>query len=170
MTIEKFKNIDYFSCTTDAGSSLAGHTYVDINVHFLDENFKPEKKIVAVVPVVSKTAPDYRAVTEALLDEHGIKEKVFSYTTDNEPTMVSCFPKSVRNGCLAHIESKASEKACDAPKRLKMVRKKFRKVIRKSNKSSKLKAFIKEEQLKRDLKPITLKPETDTVFCFHSTK
>ena len=164
LTIEKFKNIDYFTCTTDAGSSLAGHTFVDINVHFLDENFKPEKKIVAVVPVVSKTAPDYRAVTEALLDEHGIKEKVFSYTTDNEATMVSCFPKSVRNGCLAHIESKASEKACDAPKRLKMVRKKFRKVVRKSNKSSKLKAFIKEEQLKRDLKPITLKPEVKTRF------
>ena len=164
LTIEKFKNIDYFSCTTDAGSSLAGHTFVDINVHFLDENFKLEKKIVAVIPVVSKTAPDYQAVTAALLDEHGIKEKVFSYTTDNEPTMVSCFLKPVRNGCLAHIESKASEKACDAPKTLKMVRKKFRKVVRKSNKSSKMKAFIKEEQLKRNLKAITLKPEVKTRF------
>ena len=164
LTIEKFKHIDYFSCTTDAGSSLAGHTFVDINVHFLDENFNPGKKIVAVVPVVSKTAPDYRAVTENLLDEHGIKDKVFSYTTDNEPTMVSCFSKPVRNGCLAHIESKASEKACDAPKRLMMVRKKFRKITRKSNKSSKLKAFIKEEQLKRDLKPITLKQEVKTRF------
>ena len=164
LTIEKFKDIDYFSCTTDAGSSLAGHTFIDINVHFLDENFNPVKKIVAVVPVVSKTAPDYRAVTAALLDEHGIKEKVFSYTTDNEPTMVSCFPKTVRNGCLAHIESKSSEKACDAPKRLKTVRKKFRNITRKSNKSSKMKAFIKEEQLKRSLKPITLKPEVKTRF------
>ena len=50
-TIEKFSEVNYFSCTNDAGTSLAGHTFVDVNVHWLSEDFECEKKVVTVSQV-----------------------------------------------------------------------------------------------------------------------
>ena len=68
-----------------------------------------------------------------------IKAKTFSFTTDNEPTMNATFSHAERNGCFAHIESKACQKAMEDSKILKAIRKKLKKVARKSNKSPKFK-------------------------------
>ena len=38
ITIEKLKNVDYFSCTNDGGTSLSNSSFIAINVHWVDEN------------------------------------------------------------------------------------------------------------------------------------
>ena len=115
-----------------------------------------------------KTALEYRAAVDDSLDKHGILSKTFCFTTDNEPTMNAAFAPFERNGCFAHIESKASEKALESSNVLKKVREKLRKVAMKSNKSPKFKRFLKTEQMKRKLRTITLKQEVATRFT--STK
>ena len=104
-TKEKFSKIDYFSCTNDAGTSLAGHSFIDVNVHWINDDFECERKVVDVKAIHSKKAPNYRKSVDDTLDSHGIKEKVFCFTTDNEPTMQSTFSKVERNGCFPRIES-----------------------------------------------------------------
>ena len=163
-TIEKLSEVKYFSCTNDAGTSLAGHSFVDVNVHWLSKDFECEKKVVCVKGVKSKTAPDYRKVVDKALDEHGIKEKVFSFTTDNEATMKRAFSNKERNGCFAHIESKATQKATDSTETLKKLRKKLRKITGKSKKSSKFLHQIALEQRTRGLKERTIKQEVKTRF------
>ena len=164
-TIKEFEKIQYFSVTTDAGTSLSGKTFIDVNVHWVcPETLKMKSKIIDVIKVDSKTAKDYRAVVDKCLDEHGIKEKVVSVTTDNEPTMCKCFQGEIREGCFAHIDSKASQKACESSKKLKVTRKKLRRVATKVNKTPKLKSLIGKEQVKRNLAPKTLKQEVCTRF------
>ena len=54
------KDVPYFSATTDAGTSLAGRTYIDLNLHWIDpETFESKKKTINVEKVDSKTADDY---------------------------------------------------------------------------------------------------------------
>ena len=59
-TKEKFKEIEYFASTNDAGTSLAGVTFIEINVHYVDENFVPQKKILDVISVDQKDHEAYR--------------------------------------------------------------------------------------------------------------
>ena len=47
-------------------------------------------------------------------EEFGIKEKVFSFTMDNENTMKVAFRDRIRNGCFAHIQSKSSKRALES--------------------------------------------------------
>ena len=51
-TIEKFKQVAYFSCTTDAGTSLSGKSFIDVNVHWINDDFQGEKKILTVFNVL----------------------------------------------------------------------------------------------------------------------
>ena len=63
-TKEILKGIDYISCSTDAGSSLSGKTFIDVNYHWIDpKTCKLLKKTVEVLKVDSKKARDYRKVT-----------------------------------------------------------------------------------------------------------
>ena len=82
--------------------------------------------------------------------------------------MNKSFQPSIRNGCFAHIESKACQKAVEDSKVLKKLRKKLRKVSQKSNKSPKFKRALKKEQKSRGIPVITLKQEVATRFT--STK
>ena len=166
--IEKLKEVDYFSCTNDGGTSLSNSSFIAINVHWLDENFSSQKKLIDMKPVEGKTATEYRAEVDDSLEKHSIKGKTVSYTTDNEPTMHAAYSRSVRNGCFAHIESKACQKALDDVDILKKVRKKLRKIASKSNKSPKFKRSVKKEQIAREIPNITLKQEVATRFT--STK
>ena len=163
-TKEKFSKIDYFSCTNDAGTSLAGHSFIDVNVHWINDDFECERKVVDVKAIHSKKAPNYRKSVDDTLDIHGIKEKVFSFTTDNEPTMQKTFSKVERNGCFPHIESKATQYAANSSETLKKLRKKLRKIVGKSKKSSKFLRQVAIEQTKRGLKERTLKQEVPTRF------
>ena len=90
---------------------MDGKSFVDINVHYIDKDFKPKKKILDVLEMTEdKTAPNYRNAVDTKLEEFQIKDKVFSFTTDNENTMRVAFSDEERNGCFAHIESKSSKR------------------------------------------------------------
>ena len=166
--IEKLTKVNYFSCTNDGGTSLANSSFIAINVHWVDENFASQKKLIDMKPVEGKTATEYRAAVDDSLEKHSIKGKTFSFTTDNEPTMNKTFSPSERNGCFAHIESKACQKAMDDVDILKKLRKKLRKIASKSNKSPKFKRSVKKEQIEREIPVITIKQEVATRFT--STK
>ena len=164
-TVEEFSKVDFFSSTNDAGSSSGGKSFVDINVHYLTEDFHPKKKILDVLEMKeSKSAVNYRKRVKETEKHFGIEGKVFSYTTDNEATMKAAFTSNERNGCFAHIESKASKKALDKQNSLKSMRSKLRKVSKKANKSSKFMYAIQQQQKKRGLRLITLKQEVKTRF------
>ena len=164
-TVEEFSKVEFFSSTNDAGSSSGGKSFVDINVHYLTEDFHPKKKILDVLEMKeSKSAVNYRKRVQETENHFGIEGKVFSYTTDNEATMNAAFTSNERNGCFAHIESKASKKALDKQNSLKSLRSKLRKVSKKANKSSKFMYAIQQQQKKRGLRLITLKQEVKTRF------
>ena len=86
------------------------------------------------------------------VNQKGIKDKTFNFTTDNENTMKASFLSHERSGCFAHIESKACQKALKHSKSLELVRKKLRKISRKSNKTPKFKRNVKKEQKYRQIK------------------
>ena len=162
---EELNDVPYFSATTDAGTSLAGRTYIDLNLHWIDpETFESKKKTINVEKVDSKTADDYRLVVDKSLEDHGVLEKTFCFITDNEATMRKCFSNKERNGCFANIDSKASQKALESSVKLKTLRKKLRKIAKKANKSSKFKGLISKEQKERNLRVLTLKQEIATRF------
>ena len=85
-------------------------------------------------------------------------------TTDNEATINAAFPRDERNGCYAHIQSKASKKMLDQQKPLKKLRLKLKKIAKKSRKSSKFKYAVARGQKKRNLMTRTLKQEVATRF------
>ena len=91
-TIEDFSAIEWFNCTNDGGSTSGARSFVDVNVHFLTKNFTLKKKILWVFEMKeAKKAGNYRSRVEESLEQFGISNKVVSYTTDNEATMLKAF-------------------------------------------------------------------------------
>ena len=81
-TVEAFKNVQDIVMTTDAGTSLSGKTFIDVNFHWIDgKNLKMKKKTVEVIKVDSKTAVNYRKVTDKVESDHGVNGKVFLKVT-----------------------------------------------------------------------------------------
>ena len=165
---ERFKEVEYFTCTNDGGTSLSNSSFIAVNVHWVDGKFNSQKKMIDMNPSDGKKAIEYRQAVDDSLSKHGIKEKTYLFTTDNENTMKASFPAYERTGCFAHIESKACQKALKDSKTLEKVRKKLRKISRKSNKSPKFKRLVKKEQTERQIQVVTLKQEVATRFT--STK
>ena len=95
-----------------------------------------------------KTADEYRGMVDRVLEQFGIKPKVFMHTTDNEATMSAAFEDSIRNGCLAHLESNACKNALKKVAVVRKVRAGLRKIAQKYNKSNKFKKAVK--RLQRD--------------------
>ena len=157
--------IESFAGNNDAGSSSNSKSFVAINVSYVTEDFELKKKIIDVVEMPEdKNAANYRDRVDKTEESHGIAGKVFMYTTDNENTMKAAFGVHERNGCFAHIESKASKKALDNQTSLKKLRLKLRKIAKKANKSSKFKYALSNQQKTRGLRQITLKQEVKTRF------
>ena len=89
------------SCTNDGGSSSGAKSFVDVNVHYVTEDFQPKKKILDVFEMKdSKTAENYRARVEEVHRQFGVENKVISYTTDNEPTIRKASVKMKEPGAL----------------------------------------------------------------------
>ena len=165
---ERFKDVEHFTCTNDGGTSLSNSSFIAVNVHWVDRNFNSQKKMIDMNPSDGKKAIEYRQAVDDSLTKHGIKEKTYLFTTDNENTMRATFLTHERTGCFAHIESKACQKALKDSETLEKVRKKLRKISRKSNKSPKFKRLVKKEQTERQIQVVTLKQEVPTRFT--STK
>ena len=123
------------------------------------------KKILDVVPVEhGKSAPEYRATVNKILEDFGVKRKCFLHTTDNEPTMACAFPSNIRNGCMAHMESNASKFALKEVKVVKEARSHVREIAGKFNKSNKFKKALIRNQKKADIPVLSIHQEVKTRF------
>ena len=92
-----------------------------------------KKKICSVLEKKeSKNALNYRKKVEEAEATFGVKEKVFNRNTDNEDTMRAALKDNERNGCYMQIASKSHRKALKNQATLKLVRGKFRKIVKKS--------------------------------------
>ena len=57
---------------------------VGVTIHFIDENFRLQQELLGFVPLTGHHTGEYMAeVVYDLLEEYGIKEKLFCITTDN---------------------------------------------------------------------------------------
>ena len=169
-TVEELSRQDYFCCTNDAGSSSGARSFVDMNIHYVNENFEPCTKILSVFEMKEgKTANNYRSRIKEVEREFGVEGKVFSYTTDNEATMKKAFERDQRNGCYAHIESKSCKNVLGKQKGYTSLRVKLRKIAKKAKKSSKFKYAIEQEQRRLGLRGLTLKQEVKTRFTATQT-
>ena len=163
--VEELAPVQFFAGTNDAGSSYDVRNFIDINVHYITEEFDPKKVTLGVIEMkMSKNAENYRKLIKDKEEMVGISGKVISYTTDNERTMKKCFKNDERNGCFAHIESKSCQKALNNVSVLNKLRKKMRKIARKSNKSNKFKYALERNQKLRGLNTLTIKQEVKTRF------
>ena len=173
-TIEELKHVEWGKETSDAGSSSGAKSFIAVNFHWVTEDFHMKKKILSVLEMKeSKNAVNDRKKVEEAEMQFGVKDKVFNRTSDNEATMRAAFKDEERNGCYAHIASKSHKKALENQITLKQLRAKFRKISKKSNKSSKFKYMIAKKQLEKGLSVKTLKQEVKTRFnsthtCFKS--
>ena len=162
---QEVSKIEHFAGNNDAGSSSNSKSFVAVNVSYVTEDFHLKKKILDVLEMPEdKNAVNYRKRVDVTEENHGIGGKVVIYTTDNENTMKAAFRNHERNGCFAHIESKASKKALDNQAVLKKLRLKLRKIAKKSNKSPKFKYALMNQQRTRGLIQKTLKQEVKTRF------
>ena len=163
--VNELKSVRFSWGTNDAGSTLDSRSFIDMNIHSVDQNFEPRKDTIAVLEMKeSKNAINYRAKVDSVEEEAGVKGKVIGYTTDNEATMHKAFENDTRNGCFAHIQSKSSQRTLDSQETLKKLRKKLRKVARRQNKTHKFKLKLTENQVKRGLQPKSIKQEVKTRF------
>ena len=65
LPVPELSKVEAMSCTNDGGSSSGAKSFVDVNVHYVTEDFQPKKKILDVFEMKdSKTAENYRARVE----------------------------------------------------------------------------------------------------------
>ena len=171
---EELSTIPFAAGCNDAGSSIDGRSFVDINIFHVTDDFELKKEVLGVVEMKeAKNAENYREKVKKIEEDFGVEGKVHAYTTDNEATMHKAFRKDTRTGCFAHIQSKGSQKSLESTKPLKKIRKKMRKLAKKFNKTHKFKYALERNQKARNLRTKTIKQEVKTRFTsthtlFHS--
>ena len=167
-TKEEFKEVDYFCCTNDGGSTSDARSFLSIIVTYMKVergNLELKKKTLGMTEMYKgKTAAVYRKEVDEVLDSFGIKEKTCVFITDNEPMMKKAFKSQERNGCFPHISSKVCEKALERQECLKDLRLKLRKIATKFNSSPKFKLEVESEQKMRVLAVRVLSQEVATRF------
>ena len=99
-----------------------------------------------------------------VLDEFGVKEKCFLHTTDNEPTMAAAIEAKIRNGCMAHMESNATQHALKTVETVKNVRHSVKAIATKYNSSNKFKKALKQHQKKLGVQKLGIRQEVATRF------
>ena len=166
--IEEFRKIDYFAATTDGGSARDNRSFTALIVHYIgmkEEKLVLKKKLLRMVEMrKGKTAKQYRAEVDEVLNNFGIKEKTNFFTTDNESTMQSAFTETERNGCWPHILSISTKKAMKAQKELTDIRGKMRKISSLAHKSPKFMIEIQKGQEEQNLPLTKLQQEEPTRF------
>lgn len=163
--IQEFSKVEFFNCTNDAGSTTGARSFVDVNVHYLTNDFYLKKKILRVFEMrEAKDADNYRSRIDETMRQFAIAGKVKSYTTDNEATMRKAFSREERNGCFAHIESKSCQVVMKEQEVFLPLMKKLKKIAKKSSKSHKFKYAVQNEQKKRNLQLLVLKQSVPTRF------
>ena len=85
---DELENIEFCSVTTDGGTSSNAISYLDVNVHYIDQEFNLKSTVLGIRENKEEhTAENYREATNDILEEFGVLNKVVQFTTDNEPKM-----------------------------------------------------------------------------------
>ena len=150
---KELEELEYVAVTTDGGSSSNCSSFQEVGLHGLTEDFELKYYNVAVTEVKEEhTAKNYRKVTDKVVEEFGVKEKVVMTTTDNENKMLAAFNDDERTGCLAHLLHSSVSVGLTKVSEVNDCIKKHRRIVTKHNKSFKIKYGLQEAQKKRKIK------------------
>ena len=160
---KELEEIEYVAVTTDGGSSSNCSSFQEVGLHGLTENFEMKYYTLAVTEVKEEhTAKNYRKVTDKVLEEFGVKEKVVMTTTDNENKMLAAFNKEERTGCLAHLSHSSVNVGITKVPEVNDAIKKHRKIVTKHNKSFKVKYGLQKAQKRLKIKKRPLLQDVPT--------
>ena len=145
--------IEFVAATTDGGSSTNAISFQDVNVHYINSSWKMKSATLAVKENKgSHDADRYKEITDEILEDFGVSDKVVLTVTDNEPKMRAAFNDEDRSGCCAHIIHSTTSKGLKEVPAIKEVTGKTRKVATKHNKSCNFRYSVEREQAKAELK------------------
>ena len=98
--IEELKGVKHCAITTDGGSSINSISFLDVNVHYIEnDSLKLKSKVLAVRENREEhTAENYREHTDDIVQEFGLQNKVVKTVTDNENKMKAAYNDEERNG------------------------------------------------------------------------
>uniref|UniRef100_A0A803N4L0 Transposase n=1 Tax=Chenopodium quinoa TaxID=63459 RepID=A0A803N4L0_CHEQI len=101
---EIFKTCQRISVTTDTWTSIQRINYMCLTAHFIDNDWKLNKKIINFCPISSHKGEAIGKAVEACLEYWGIDDKLFTVTVDNASSNdVACAHLSRmvrRTGCI----------------------------------------------------------------------
>uniref|UniRef100_A0A803M804 Transposase n=1 Tax=Chenopodium quinoa TaxID=63459 RepID=A0A803M804_CHEQI len=80
---EMFKTCQRISVTTDTWTSIQRINYMCLTAHFIDNDWKLNKKIINFCPISSHKGEAIGKAVEACLEYWGIDDKLFTVTVDN---------------------------------------------------------------------------------------
>ena len=172
--VEKLKLVSDVYGTNDGGSALNGESFLSYTIHYVEPETWELKNVTLGCSVMKEvhTAGNYRAKVDKVEENFQIKGKVVGYTTDNEAKMHKAFENDLRNGCIAHIQSKTMQKAVEHVNCIAKVRKKLRRIA-KIAKFSRFKYALEKSQVLKKLPKRKVLQEvktrfTSTLTMFHS--
>jgi hypothetical protein len=160
---KELEDIEHVAVTTDGGSSSNCSSFQEVGLHGLTKNFELKYYTVAVTEVKEEhTAKNYRKVTDQVVEEFGVKEKVVMTTTDNENKMLAAFKDHERTGCVAHMMHSSVTLGLTKVPEVNDSIKKHRKIVTKHNKSFKVKYGLQEAQKRLKIKKRPLLQDVPT--------
>lgn len=150
---KELEHIEFAAVTTDGGSSTNAVSFQDVNVHFIDSNWEMKSATLAVTENKGEhTAARYREITDDIVEEFGLSDKIVLTVTDNENKMRAAFNDEERSGCCAHIIHSTTSTGLSSVPLIENVTNKTSKVATKHNKSCNFRYSVENEQAKAELK------------------
>lgn len=89
---QSLSGVDALCLTIDAWSNKRCRSFLGITCHFINQHMKPEAVLLDFLRLKSPhTGDTIQQLTEEVLDQFDLKEKVFKITTDNASNMTKAF-------------------------------------------------------------------------------
>ena len=152
--IEELKGVKHCAITTDGGSSINSISFLDVNVHYIEnDSLKLKSKVLAVRENREEhTAENYREHTDDIVQEFGLQNKVVKTVTDNENKMKAAYNDEERNGCISHMLHNSITNSLKDNEPINEVLSKCRKVSGKHNRSYAFRYALEDEQKNLNIK------------------
>ncbi|CAF1329477.1 unnamed protein product [Rotaria magnacalcarata] len=91
-TTETLNKVNHVTLTIDGWSDRRCRSFLGITCHFIDDKMIPQAYLIDFVRLKSPhTGENIQQLTEDVLDEFEIKEKVFKIITDNASSMIKAY-------------------------------------------------------------------------------
>ena len=86
------ESVDHLTLTVDGWSDRKCRSFLGITSHFVNETMEPRSYLLDFVRLKSPhTGENIHQVTESILDQFNIKEKVYRVVTDNASSMIKAY-------------------------------------------------------------------------------